>query len=148
MWCDVIWWDAMGWDVIWWDVMWCNGMWSDGMWLDGMRCDVMWWTPTVAIALCSVPRFANPRCHVSHTRTFTPGREWVRDLAVSQKCTSKGIWRQGVVLKHRNSLQKSPYPVVVCPDLCSYTVLYYTILYYTILYYTILYYTILCCTIL
>ena len=29
------------------------------------------------------------------------------------------IWRQGMVLKHRNSLQKSLYPVVVCPYLRS-----------------------------
>ena len=27
-----------------------------------------------------------------------------------QKCTSKGIWRQGKVLKHRNSSQKEPMP--------------------------------------
>ena len=32
-----------------------------------------------------------------------------------QKCT----WRQGIVLKHRNSLQKSLCPVVTCPYLCS-----------------------------
>ena len=37
-----------------------------------------------------------------------------------QKCTSKGIWRQGIVLKHRNSLQKSLCPVVIiCPYSCS-----------------------------
>ena len=31
----------------------------------------------------------------------------------------KGIWRQGIVLKHRSSLQKSQCPVVICPYLCS-----------------------------
>ena len=36
-----------------------------------------------------------------------------------QKCTSKGIWRQGIVSKHGNSLQKSLCPVVICPYLCS-----------------------------
>ena len=36
-----------------------------------------------------------------------------------QKCTSKGIRRQGLVSKHRNSLQKKPSPVVICPYLCS-----------------------------
>ena len=35
------------------------------------------------------------------------------------KCTSKSIWRQGIVLKHRNSLQKSLCPVVICPYFCS-----------------------------
>ena len=34
------------------------------------------------------------------------------------KCTSKGIRRQGMVLKHRNSLQKSLCPVI-CPYFCS-----------------------------
>ena len=38
---------------------------------------------------------------------------------ISQKCTRKGIWRQGIVLKYRNSLQKSLCPVVLCPYLCS-----------------------------
>ena len=38
---------------------------------------------------------------------------------IDQKCTSEGIWRQGIVLKHRNSLQKSLCPVVICPYLCS-----------------------------
>ena len=33
------------------------------------------------------------------------------------KC--KGIGRQGMVLKRRNSLQKEPMPVVLCPYLCS-----------------------------
>ena len=28
----------------------------------------------------------------------------------NQKCTSKGIWRQGIVSKHRSSLQKEPMP--------------------------------------
>ena len=32
-----------------------------------------------------------------------------------QKCTSKGIWRQGIVLKHRNSFQKNLCPVAICP---------------------------------
>ena len=36
-----------------------------------------------------------------------------------QKCTSKGIRRQGVVLKHRNSLQKSLCPAVIHPYLCK-----------------------------
>ena len=36
-----------------------------------------------------------------------------------QKCTSKDIWRQGIVLKHRISLNKSLCPVVICPYLCS-----------------------------
>ena len=34
-----------------------------------------------------------------------------------QKCTSKGIWRQGIGSKRRNSLQKSLCPVVICPCL-------------------------------
>ena len=36
-----------------------------------------------------------------------------------RKCTRKGIWRQGIVLKHRDSLQKSLCSVVICPSLCS-----------------------------
>ena len=36
-----------------------------------------------------------------------------------QKCTSKSRWRQGIVLKHRNSLRESICPVVICPYLCS-----------------------------
>ena len=36
-----------------------------------------------------------------------------------QKCTSKGIRRQGVVLKHGNSLQKNPCPSAICPYLWS-----------------------------
>ena len=40
-------------------------------------------------------------------------------LKCPQKSRSKGIWRQGIVLKHRNSLQKSLCPVVICPCLCS-----------------------------
>ena len=36
-----------------------------------------------------------------------------------QKCTSKGIWRQDIVLKRTNSLQKSLCPVVIRPYLCS-----------------------------
>ena len=44
----------------------------------------------------------------------------------SQKCTSKGIWRQGIVSKHRSSLQKSLLPCrhlplliqSVCLSLC------------------------------
>ena len=39
--------------------------------------------------------------------------------AISHKCTSKVIGRQGIELKHRNSLQKSLCPVVICPYLCS-----------------------------
>ena len=42
----------------------------------------------------------------------------VRGTCQVQKCTSKGIRRQGVVLRHRNSLQKSLRPVI-CPYLCS-----------------------------
>ena len=38
---------------------------------------------------------------------------------IHQKCTSKGIWRQGIVSKHDNSLQKSLCPVVMCPYLHS-----------------------------
>ena len=41
------------------------------------------------------------------------------DMHMRQKCTSKDIWRQGIVSKHRNSLQKSLCPVVICPYLCS-----------------------------
>ena len=37
----------------------------------------------------------------------------------TQKCTSKGIGKQGIVLKPRNSFQKSLCPVVICPCLCS-----------------------------
>ena len=40
-------------------------------------------------------------------------------LFKSEVHTSKGIWRQGIVLKHRNSLQKSLCPVVTGPYLCS-----------------------------
>ena len=39
--------------------------------------------------------------------------------SVIQECTSKGVWRQGILLKHRSSSQKSLCPVVVCPYLCS-----------------------------
>ena len=38
---------------------------------------------------------------------------------ISQKCTSKDIRRQGIMLKHRSSLQKSLCPVVVRPFSCS-----------------------------
>ena len=34
---------------------------------------------------------------------------------LAQKCTGKGIGRQGIVLKRRKSLQKSRCPVVICP---------------------------------
>ena len=37
---------------------------------------------------------------------------------LDRKCTSKDILRQGVVLKHMDSLQKSLCPVVICPYLC------------------------------
>ena len=37
----------------------------------------------------------------------------------TQKCTSKGKIRQGIVLNHRKSLQKSLCPVVICLYLCS-----------------------------
>ena len=37
----------------------------------------------------------------------------------TQQCASKGIRREGIVLKHRNSLQKSLCPVVIRPYLCS-----------------------------
>ena len=40
-------------------------------------------------------------------------------VAMFQKGTSKGLWQQGIVLKHRNSLQRSLCPVVICPYLCS-----------------------------
>ena len=40
-----------------------------------------------------------------------------RSAAFSQKCTSKGIRRQGIVSAHRNSLQKSLCPVVICPNI-------------------------------
>ena len=40
-------------------------------------------------------------------------------LLLSWKCTMKVIWRQGIVLKHGSSLQKSLCPVVICPYLCS-----------------------------
>ena len=46
----------------------------------------------------------------------------VHDDAVAvepQKSTSKGIRRQGMLLKHRNLLQRSLCPVVICADLCS-----------------------------
>ena len=40
-------------------------------------------------------------------------------LAPVSKCTSKGIWRQGIELKHGNSVHKSLCPIVICPYLCS-----------------------------
>ena len=40
-------------------------------------------------------------------------------VQASKKRTSKSTGRQGAVLKHRNSLQKSLCPVVICPYLCS-----------------------------
>ena len=43
----------------------------------------------------------------------------IGSMQYSSKCTSKGIWRQGTMLKHRNSLQTSLCPVVICPCLCS-----------------------------
>ena len=39
--------------------------------------------------------------------------------AVLQKYTGKGTWRQGIVVKHRNSSYKGLCPVVICPYLCS-----------------------------
>ena len=39
------------------------------------------------------------------------------ELRGPQKCTSRGIWRQGIVLKHRNSLQKEPRPCRHMPSL-------------------------------
>ena len=36
-----------------------------------------------------------------------------------QKCTSKGIRRQGIAWKHRICLQQSICPVVMCPCVCS-----------------------------
>ena len=36
-----------------------------------------------------------------------------------QKCTSKGVWWQGIALKHRNSLRRSLCPVFICLYLCS-----------------------------
>ena len=36
-----------------------------------------------------------------------------------QKCTSKGLVRQGTVLEHRTSLQKEPVPCRPMPLLCS-----------------------------
>ena len=51
----------------------------------------------------------------------TPHDSWLGTLGrcPNQKCTSKGMRRQGVVLKHRMSSQKSLCPVVLCPYLCS-----------------------------
>ena len=46
-----------------------------------------------------------------------PGRT-ARRCSPCQKCTS-GTWRQGKVLKHRNSLQKTLCPAVIGPYLCS-----------------------------
>ena len=40
---------------------------------------------------------------------------WWKD----QKCSSKGIWRQGIVLNNRIPIQKSLCPVVICPYFCS-----------------------------
>ena len=40
-------------------------------------------------------------------------------MYMNQECTGKGIWRQGVALKRRNSLLKSLCPVVICPYSCS-----------------------------
>ena len=50
------------------------------------------------------------------------GRIW----QLCQKCTSKGIRRQGLVLKRRNSLPTSLCPVVVCPYLCSSELVFWT----------------------
>ena len=50
------------------------------------------------------------------SRTSTPSTSQARVKHHPQKCTSKGIWRQGIVLKHRNSLQKSQCPAVICPS--------------------------------
>ena len=60
-----------------------------------------------------------PRRRLAARPPASPGR-WP-DRGDNQKCTSKGIWRQGIVLKHRNVLQKKLCPVVICPYLCSET---------------------------
>ena len=46
-------------------------------------------------------------------------REDTEHGGTSKRSTSQGIGRQGIVLKHRNSLQKSQCPVAICPYLCS-----------------------------
>ena len=69
-----------------------------------------WWAP----ARAQQPR-ALAKMNTNCTGSTLPRRGGDR----RQKCTSKGIWRQGIVLKHRNSLQKSICPVVICPYLCS-----------------------------
>ena len=49
-----------------------------------------------------------------------PARRTVSSAAPSiRSAQRKGIWRQGVVLKHRSSLEKSLCPVVISPYLCS-----------------------------
>ena len=40
-------------------------------------------------------------------------------MLVTQKCTSKGIWQQGTVLRRRSCLQKSLCPVGMPPYSCS-----------------------------
>ena len=89
------------------------------------------------------------------------GASYERSAAHPKTCSAKGIRRQGIVLKHRNSLQKSPCPVVICPSLSALRehILYYDIMLYIhnmyiyiyiyiyihSMYSTITYYTIMLC---
>ena len=43
----------------------------------------------------------------------------INSSSSSSSSSSIYIWRQGIVLKRRNSLQRSLCPVVICPYLCS-----------------------------
>ena len=60
------------------------------------------------------------RCSSPEVCFFTDTGVWKdSQMNGNQKCTSKGIGRRGVVLKHRNSLQRSLWPVALCPHLRS-----------------------------
>ena len=67
----------------------------------------------------AVPRDAPAAPRRPHADILGEGPDLLAAHLVPQKCTSNGIRRQGTVLKHRSSLQKSLCPVAICPYLCS-----------------------------
>ena len=87
-------------------VCFCSGFWALE---SGIRrfAKARFWDPRVCP--CRVP-LPNSRYRSYRIRTR---------FEHDQKCIGAYDYRQGIVLKHRHSLRKSPCPVVVCPYLCS-----------------------------
>ena len=92
-------------------------LWHDLTQRDTMRCDAWQYYMTCHehTTQCSKIR----QSHDSAWHSMAWPDPTCCGMTYGQKCTSKGIWRQGRVLKHRNSLHKSLCPVVTCPYLCS-----------------------------